>query len=112
MVFSFYIARWLGELKFSRRIEIIDNVGGAALGLLVSGLAVTLAAMLLAVMLQALNQTFGAGSNDSVVGFVHDQINQSAMVPFFLKVAPYFVRIISPWFPNGLPPILSGGVEV
>lgn len=111
-IFAFYISRWLGDLKFPRRIEIIDNVGGAALGLLVSGLAVTLAAILLAVMLQALNQTFGPGSNDSVVGFVRDQIDQSQLVPLFLRVSPYFVRLVSPWFPNGLPPILSGGVEV
>jgi len=110
--FAYLIAKWMGDLKFPRRIEIIDNIGGAALGVLVSGLAVTLAAILLAVMLQALNQTFGSGNGDSVVGFLHDQIENSKMVPLFLKVAPVFVRLVSPWFPRGLPPILSGGAEV
>jgi uncharacterized membrane protein required for colicin V production len=108
--FTFLISNWLGGVTLPRRVEIVDNIGGAALGVIVSGLAVTLAAMLLSVLLQALNQTFGAG--DSVmVGFVHDQIGDSTLVPVFLKMSPHFVRLISPWFPSGLPPILSGGVE-
>lgn len=111
-IFTLVISRWLGNLKLPRRIEIVDNVGGAALGVLVSALAVTLAAMLLVVMLQVLNQTFGAGSNGSVVGFVHDEIEGSTLVPLFLRMSPIFVRTVSPWFPNGLPPILSQGMEV
>ena len=43
----FAFARSLNGIKFSRRLEIFDNLGGAALGLIVSGLAVTLAAMLM-----------------------------------------------------------------
>lgn len=108
--FTILISNWLGGLKLPRRIEIIDNLGGAALGVVVSGLAVTLAAMLLSILLQALNQTFGTGGN-IMVGFVHDQISHSTLVPVFLKMAPHFVRLISPWFPDGLPPILAGGVE-
>lgn len=110
-VFAWLIARWLGDLKLPRRLEILDNVGGAALGVVVSGLAVTLAAMLLAIMLQALNQTFGSGANGSMVGFVSDQITGSALVPVFLRMAPFFSRIISPWFPSGLPPILDAVPE-
>jgi membrane protein required for colicin V production len=106
--FTFMISNWLGGLKLPRRVEIVDNLGGAALGVVVSGLAVTLAAMLLVILLQALNQTFGPGSN-AMVGWVHNQIDDSALVPVFLKMAPHFVRLISPWFPSGLPPILSGG---
>jgi uncharacterized membrane protein required for colicin V production len=108
--FTFLISSWLGGLKLPRRVEIIDNVGGAALGVVVSGLAVTMAAMLLMILLQALNQTFGAG--DSVmVGFMHHQISGSTLVPIFLKASPHFVRLISPWFPSGLPPILAGSME-
>jgi uncharacterized membrane protein required for colicin V production len=108
--FTILISNWLGGLKLPRRVEIIDNIGGAALGVVVSGLAVTLAAMLLSILLQALNQTFGSGDN-AMVGFVHDQMRDSILVPVFLKMSPHFVRLISPWFPSGLPPILSGGVE-
>jgi uncharacterized membrane protein required for colicin V production len=110
VAFTFLISNWLSGLKLPRRVEIIDNVGGAALGVIVSGLAVTLAAMLLVILLQALNQTFGTG--DSVmVGFMHNQISGSTLVPVFLRISPHFVRLISPWFPSGLPPILAGGVE-
>jgi uncharacterized membrane protein required for colicin V production len=106
--FTVLISNWLGGLKVPHRLEIVDNVGGAALGVIVSGLAVTLAAMLLVILLQALNQTFGSGS---MVGFVNNQIDDSTLVPVFLRLSPHFVRLISPWFPNGLPPILSGGAE-
>lgn len=106
--FTVLISTWLGRLKLPRRIEIVDNVGGAALGVIVSGLAVTLAAMLLVILLQALNQTFGSGD---MVGFVNNQIDGSTLVPVILRLSPHFVRLISPWFPNGLPPILSGGAE-
>ena len=87
-LFTFIISRWLGGLRFPRRIEIVDNVGGAALGVIVSSLAVTLAATLLVVILQALNQTFGEGSSGTMVGFVHNQINDSELVPLFMKISP------------------------
>ena len=79
--------------------------------MIVSSLAVTLAATLLVVILQALNQTFGEGSSGTMVGFVHNQINDSELVPLFMKISPYFVRLVQPWFPRGLPPILSGAME-
>jgi uncharacterized protein (DUF58 family) len=109
-IFSYLIAKWLGRLKLPRRLEILDNVGGAALGVIVSLLAVTLAAMLLVVLIQALNQTFG-GTPDGTVGEIRRQINGSQLVPVFLRIAPYFTGIVRPWFPSGLPPILSQGVE-
>jgi uncharacterized membrane protein required for colicin V production len=112
-VFTYFFARWLGELKLPKRFEILDNVGGAALGVAVSGMAVTLATMLLIVVLQALNQTFGvSGQGSSVVGLMHHQISGSELVPVFLRAAPFLERTIAPWFPSGLPPILSGRAEV
>jgi uncharacterized membrane protein required for colicin V production len=108
VVFTIIVSRWLGEVKLPRRIEIIDNIGGAALGVIVSALAMTLAAMLLAITLQALNQTLVFSGRDAVLGFVRNQIDGSTLVPIFLRMAPFFTRLISPWFPGGLPPILSG----
>ncbi|MGI8474997.1 MAG: CvpA family protein [Thermomicrobiales bacterium] len=102
------LSQWIGNVKLPRRVEIVDNLGGSALGIIVSGLAVTLAVMLLSIMLQALNQSSVLVGGDAAVGFLHTQINQSALVPVFLKMAPFFVQMISPWFPSGLPPILSG----
>src|SRR4051812_27956729 len=52
-LFAIFLTRWLGDLRLPKRLEILDNIGGAALGVAVSGLAVTLAAMLLVVLLQA-----------------------------------------------------------
>jgi uncharacterized membrane protein required for colicin V production len=93
-------------LKMKRRIEIADNLGGAALGVAVSVLAITLAAMLLSILLQVLNRTVGAGEASSIVGTVQGQIRHSTLVPVFLDLTPYFNRVIEPWFPNGVPAIL------
>jgi uncharacterized membrane protein required for colicin V production len=103
----FVLAKGLQGVRFPRRLEIADNLGGAALGLIVSGLAVTLAAMLMSILLQVLNQTVGAGSSDSIVGSVQAQIRNSELVPLFLDLTPYLNRLIEPWFPGGVPSILS-----
>lgn len=108
---TYLFSKWLGDLRLPRRLEILDNVGGAALGIAVSALAVTLAAMLLVVLLQALNQTFGGSVQESMVGTINGQMRGSELVAVILRAAPYLERTISPWFPNGLPPILSGAME-
>ncbi len=107
VIFTIIVSRWIGEIKLPRRIQVFDNVGGAALGIIVSGLAMTLAAMLLAITLQALNQTIGVTDGDTVSTSVRSQIHDSTLVPIFLRMAPFFGSMISPWFPGGLPPILS-----
>ena len=106
-VITTIISRWLGDLRSPRRIAILDNSGGAALGVLVSGLVVTLAALVLAIMCQALNQTVDVAAQENTLGFHRGQIRHSALVPFFLRMAPFFVRILAPRFPGGLPPILD-----
>jgi uncharacterized membrane protein required for colicin V production len=107
VAFTMIISRWIGDLRLPRRITILDNLGGAALGIVVSGLAVTLAALVMAIMLQALNQTVDVSAQENTLGFLRSQIRHSALVPFFLRMAPFFVRILAPWFPGGLPPILN-----
>lgn len=106
IIFTLIISRWLGEIKLPRRIQVFDNIGGAALGIIVSGLALTLAAMLLSITLQALNQTFVVSDRNAMVTSLRDQINDSTLVPIFLRMAPFFGSLISPWFPGGLPEIL------
>lgn len=100
------VAHTVKGIKLKRRIEIADNLGGAVLGVAVSLLAVTLAAMLLSILLQVLNRTVGAGDANSLVGSVQGQIRQSVLVPVFLDLTPLFMRVIEPWFPNGIPAIL------
>jgi uncharacterized membrane protein required for colicin V production len=107
VIFTVIISRWMGEIRLPRRIQVFDNIGGAALGVIVSGLALTLAAMLLAITLQALNQTIGVTDGNSISTSFRSQIHDSTLVPIFLRMAPFFGNMISPWFPGGLPPILT-----
>lgn len=106
LVFTFVISRWLHGLTMPRWFGVLDNIGGAVLGLLVAGTAVTVAALLLSVLVQALQvATHGQGP---LVGIVGDQVRGSTLVPLFLRLSPYFVRLIEPWFPGGLPQLLAG----
>jgi uncharacterized membrane protein required for colicin V production len=108
VVLTVVVSRWMGGIRLPRRIAVLDNIGGAALGVIVSGLALTLAAMLLAITLQALNQTIVIANRDAVLTSVRGQIHNSTLMPIFLRMTPFFAQMISPWFPGGLPPILSG----
>jgi hypothetical protein len=108
VILTMVVSRWLSEVRLPRRIAVLDNIGGAALGVVVSGLAMTMAAMLLAITLQALNQTLVIADRDAVLSSVRGQIHGSTLMPIFLRMTPFFVQMISPWFPGGLPPILSG----
>jgi uncharacterized membrane protein required for colicin V production len=107
IIFTLIVSRWLSEIKLPRRVQVFDNIGGAALGVIVSGLAMTLAAMLLAITLQALNQTFVVSDRDAMMTSMRGQIHDSTLVPVFLRLAPFFGSLISPWFPGGVPEILK-----
>ena len=107
-VFTVMLSRWMGDVRFPRRIAVLDNIGGAALGVVASGLAITLGAIALAVMLQALNSTVVISGQDPALSLLRRQIQDSSLVPHFLRMAPFFLDVISPWFPGGLPPILNG----
>ena len=106
LAFTWVISRWIAGIRLPRSLSVLENIGGAAIGLLVAGAAVTVAAMLLSILVQALQQvaTYGQGP---LVGIVDDQIQESALVPFFLRLSPHFIRLIEPWFPGGLPQLLS-----
>jgi uncharacterized membrane protein required for colicin V production len=107
ILFTVLLSRWLGDVRLPRRVAIVDNIGGAALGVVVSGLALTLAALALAVILQALNQTVVVAGHDPILNTLRSQIQDSTLVPIFLRMAPFFLRGLDPWFPCGLPPILN-----
>jgi uncharacterized membrane protein required for colicin V production len=97
------ISRGIGRIRFPRRIEIADNVLGAC----VAVVATALSLVPMSLVLQALNQSVLSSSGGSLIGGAKDQIEGSAFIPFFLKLAPVFVHMMSPWFPSGMPPILS-----
>jgi uncharacterized membrane protein required for colicin V production len=96
------IAWSIGRLKLPRRWQIADNMVGAGLG----AVALALSLIPMSLVLQALNQTV-LNSGGSTLSGMHDQIDRSALIPVFLRMAPVFVHMISPWFPGGVPPILS-----
>ena len=101
------VARGLKGFKLPRRVEIVDNLGGAGFGVIVSGLAVTLAAMLLSILLSALNQSVGQTSSETMSGAVNSQVGGSQLIPVFLDLAPVFTAVLEPLIPGGLPPILD-----
>jgi uncharacterized membrane protein required for colicin V production len=103
MILTPIIARSFVVIRFPRRWEIADNVAGAGVGLV----AMALSAVPMSLVLQALNQSVLNAGDGTSLGRVHNQIEQSALMPVFLRMAPVFVHLISPWFPGGLPPILS-----
>ena len=106
-ILTVLLSRGLKGWKMPRRVEIIDNLGGGALGVVVSGLAVTLAAMLLSILLSALNQSVGQTESGTLSGAVDNQVSGSQLIPVFLDMAPFFTAMLEPLFPGGLPPILD-----
>jgi uncharacterized membrane protein required for colicin V production len=107
-VFTWIVAKWIGRVKIPRQLLLMDNIGGVVLGLVLSAMTVTFAALFLTIVLQALNQTVSLTGQGSVLGFFRGQIKDSALLPHFLDMAPYITGAIEPWFPDGLPPILDG----
>ena len=108
VVLSFVMSRAFKGARFPRRLEFLDNLGGAAFGIVGSALAVVLAAVLLTVLLQALNHSVGQQTSSAMVGAVDTQVRDSALLPVFLDMAPFFTRLLEPLFPGGLPPVLDG----
>ena len=109
IVMAVLLSRGLNGFRLPRRLEFVDNLGGAALGVVVSGLAVTLAAMLLSILLSALNQSVGQTTPGILVGTMDSQVGGSRLLPVFLDMAPFFTGLLEPLFPGGLPPILDRG---
>lgn len=108
MIVTSILMTWLlaysfGKIRFPRRIEIADNVLGAGVGIVATALAL----VPMSLVLQALNASVLNSSGGSILGVAQDQIDQSRLLPVFLRLAPVFVQMISPWLPSGIPPILS-----
>jgi hypothetical protein len=108
VAFGMVISQWLEGVHLPRRFAVLDNIGGAAVGLAVSGCALGVSAMFLSFLVRALNAVTQNGQGP-IVELVDGQMRDSALVPFFLRIAPFFVDLIRPWFPDGLPSLLAGG---
>ena len=110
-IFSAVIARSFHSIALSGRFAILDNIGGASLGILIAAVTIALAMSVTTILLQVLTQTTsqaGAG----ILGMMRDQVQTSALVPIFLKLLPVLTSTLRPWFPSGLPSILKAPVNL
>jgi uncharacterized membrane protein required for colicin V production len=107
LALGFALFRGFSNVRERRRFPIADNLGGVAMGITVSALAVALAIIVLSILLQVLNQTIGGGGSEAIAGSIGNQLERSALAPVLLDVSPVVTRSIQPWFPDGLPAILG-----
>jgi uncharacterized membrane protein required for colicin V production len=87
------------------RFPILDNMGGAALAIVVGMLTIAMTLSVTVILLGALNQSSTVGTTQNL-GALGRQIRESELVPMFLKLQPTITSSLEPWFPNGLPEIL------
>jgi uncharacterized membrane protein required for colicin V production len=106
ILFAFMITHSLKSSNMAGRFAILDNIGGATLGIVIAGVAVALAITVTTLMLQVLTST-STGSQDGMLGAVQSQVSSSALVPIFQRLLPILTSSIRPWFPGGLPDILT-----
>lgn len=110
-LFVFLIVHSLRASSLAGRFSILDNVGGATLGIVIAGVTVALAMTVITLALQVLTSTT-IGSQDGMLGMVQSQVSGSALTPVFLKLLPILTSSIRPWFPGGLPDILTSSAKV
>jgi hypothetical protein len=108
MTVGFYWVIWqtfrsLGEQR--SRFPILDNMGGAALAIVVGTLTIAMTLSVTVILLGVLNQSSAVGEAGSL-GALGRQIRGSELVPMFLKMQPTITSALEPWFPHGLPEIL------
>ena len=104
-LFTIVVTRSL-NIAYEGRFEVLNRLGGAGLGMIIAAVAMALAVTLTTVMLGVLSHTT-EGAGDGILGTMREQTQESALVPVFLKILPILTSTIRPWFPGGLPPILT-----
>lgn len=107
IIFAVGVSRWIGKLSLPRRLEILDTIGGLLMGVIVGVVAVTVTVMLLSFSLQVMDRV-SLNASGPLLRFLQDGIDGSVLIPVFLRIAPFFVRLISPFIPGDVPPILRG----
>ena len=109
---GYVIIRTVDSMSASNRFVILNNIGGAALGIVVAVVTVTLSITVTVVLIQALAQTTIDAADGTVLASVRTQIRGSELAPIFLDLLPYVTTIVAPWFPGGLPPILTAAPRI
>lgn len=109
---GYVIIRTLESVSNSNRFVILNNIGGAALGVIVAVVTITLSITVTVIFVQALAQTTANATDGSTLAQLSEQIGGSALAPVFLDLLPYVTIIVDPWFPGGLPPILTAAPRI
>lgn len=109
---GYVIVRSVESMSSSNRFVILNNIGGAALGGIVAAVTITLSITVTVILVQALAQTTADATDGTMLSALGSQIKGSALAPVFLDLLPYVTRIVEPWFPGGLPPILTAEPRV
>lgn len=105
---GFYWVIWQSLRSFTGRhvqFRILDNIGGAALAIVVGTLTIAMTLSVTVILLGVLNQSSAVDAGS--LGTLGRQIRGSELVPMFLKMQPAITSALQPWFPDGLPPILQ-----
>jgi hypothetical protein len=104
---------WVISVSFRRvapghgRFAIADNVGGAALAVIVGLLTVATTLSITVILLGALSQTAGIDAVQQDNGILARQIRDSEIVPVVLKLQPPISAAFRPWFSGELPVVLQ-----
>jgi hypothetical protein len=109
---GYVIIRTVDSVSTSNRFVILNNIGGAALGIVVAVVTITLSITVTVILIQALAQTSIDAADGTVLASLRTQIRESALAPVFLDLLPYVTTIVAPWFPGGLPPILTAAPRI
>jgi uncharacterized membrane protein required for colicin V production len=104
--FTLLIHKTLNPTDNAPRLSLMSGMGGATLSIVGAAVALTLAMALVALMVQAVVQTSLTDDSDLMV-IVSRQVRGSELAPTFLRLLPYVATAVRPWFPGGLPPILT-----
>jgi hypothetical protein len=106
-IFYFVVSLSIKRVENRRgRLSILDNIGGAALAVVVGVLTIAMTLSVVVILAGAFNQTSIVGGVNNL-GVLGDQIRESELVPIFIKLQPAINLALRPWFPNGLPAILD-----
>jgi Colicin V production protein len=111
ILFSFVIITTLGPASQKRRFAILDNLGGATVSVVIAFVAITMSLAITVIMIQAAVAASGDSSN-GLMGLLRRQMDASALAPLFLRLLPMMTVAVRPWFPGGLPPILTDASNI
>ena len=94
--------------RLTLRLGVINNLAGGVLGLVLAFMSTILAGLSIIVFLQVITATGELGSSPTVtdVGML---VSDSALVPMFVRMMPYALAPLLPWFPQGMPSLLASG---